>query len=62
MDQMMEYGYERLTEKAQHRGEWSCWTFGPAVNQMNWRRKKKYRHMCTHIHTYCIFMHNTYKQ
>jgi len=34
MDWMMENEYEKLNEKAQHREEWSRWTFEPAGRQM----------------------------
>jgi len=34
MDWMMEDGYWKLEEKAQHREEWSGWTFGPARRQI----------------------------
>jgi len=34
MDCMMEDRYWELEEKAQHREEWSCWTFGPARRQI----------------------------
>jgi len=40
MDWMMEDGYKKLKEKAQHRQEWSCWTFWPAGRQMTWRRRE----------------------
>ena len=30
MDWMMEDGYWTIKERAQHQGEWSRWTFGPA--------------------------------
>ena len=31
---MMDGGYGKLEEKAQHREEWSRWTFGPSGRQM----------------------------
>jgi len=34
MDWMMVDGYGKLKKEAQHREEWSRWTFGPAVRQM----------------------------
>ena len=34
MDWMMVDGYRKLKEEAQHREEWSRWTFGPAKRQM----------------------------
>src|SRR6218665_3176006 len=34
MDWMMEHGHGKLKEKAQHREEWSLWTFRPAGRQM----------------------------
>jgi len=39
-DWMMEDGYWKLNENAQHREEWSHWTFGPAGRQITYRRKK----------------------
>ena len=34
MDWMMEDGYGKPKEMAQHLEEWSRWTFGPAGRQM----------------------------
>src|SRR6218665_3935958 len=34
MDWLMEDGYWKLKEKAQHREEWSRWIFGPAGRQI----------------------------
>jgi len=39
MDWMMEDRYGKLKEKAEHREEWSRWTFGPAGRQITWRRR-----------------------
>jgi len=36
---MMEDGYGKLKKKAQHRDEWSRWTFGHAGRQMTRRRR-----------------------
>jgi len=34
MDWMMEYGYWKFKEKAQHREEWNRWTLGPTGGQI----------------------------
>jgi len=41
MDWMMKEGYGKLKGKAQHREEWSCWTFGPAEREADYLKKKK---------------------
>ena len=51
MDWMMEDGYWKLKEKAQHRKEWSCWTFGPARRQMTWRRSNLHKDQDSYIQT-----------
>jgi len=38
---MMEDGYGKLKEKAEHRKEWSQWTFGRAGSQMTCRRRRR---------------------
>src|SRR6218665_1589959 len=38
---MMEDGYGKLKEKAEHRKEWSQWTSGRAGSQMTCRRRRR---------------------
>jgi len=41
MNWIMEDGYGKLKEKAQHREEWSRWRFGHTERQIDLKKKKR---------------------